>query len=87
MIVEFSMSKKTQTAGSDFGCTPAPDQYTSEKSAREIQTLTLSQRQAFLKLPLEERRSILAQQAEAMVAYYEQNPEWRELVGGDIFEY
>lgn len=40
-----------------------------------------------LKLPLEERRRILAEQAEKMVQHYEQDKEWRELEVGDLFEY
>jgi hypothetical protein len=49
--------------------------------------LTLQERYAFLKLPLAERRRILAEQAEAMQAHYQQNPEWKELMAGDIVEY
>jgi len=52
--------------------------------------LTLAERLAFLKLPLEERRRILAEQADAMVDEYEleSNRRERELwQGGDIVEY
>ena len=38
-------------------------------------------------MPLEQRRQILAQQAEKMVEHYQQNPEWKELGAGDIIEY
>ena len=44
----------------------------------------------FIKLPIEERRRILAEQAEAMIAEYEleSNRRERELwQGGDIVEY
>ena len=41
----------------------------------------------FLRLPLEERRRILEEQAEIMRPYYEQNTEWREFLSGDIVEY
>ena len=51
------------------------------------QTKYLAQRHAFIKLSLEERRRILAEQAEAMVAYYQQDTEWQELSLGDIIEY
>jgi transcriptional regulator with XRE-family HTH domain len=51
------------------------------------QSLTLRQRRAFMKLPLEERRRILAEQAEKMAAYYKQDLEWKDLQGGDIIEY
>jgi len=32
-----------------------------------------------MKLPIEERRRILAEQAEAMLLHYQQNKEWQEL--------
>ena len=46
-----------------------------------------TQRRAFMQLALEERRRILAEQAEEMVAHYEKEAEWRELGGGDLAEY
>ena len=52
--------------------------------------LTLADRLAFMKLPIEERRRILAEQAEAMIPHYdlEENRRERELwQGGDIVEY
>jgi hypothetical protein len=49
--------------------------------------ITLRQRRAFMKLPLEKRRRILTEQAEKMAAYYKQDLEWKELQGGDIVEY
>ncbi|MER3435414.1 MAG: hypothetical protein C4288_18920 [Leptolyngbya sp. ERB_1_1] len=48
---------------------------------------TLEWRKAFLKLPIAERRRILAEQANAIAAHYEQDTEWRELQAGDIVEY
>lgn len=53
----------------------------------EAEPLSLSDRRAFMQLPLAERRRILAQQAEAMVEHYEQDTEWREFQGGDIIDY
>ncbi len=53
------------------------------------QGLSLAQRRAYMKLPLEERRKRLAEQAERMAKYYEQESEriereaWQ---GGDIVE-
>lgn len=44
-------------------------------------------RRAVLALPLEERRRILAEQAEKMAKHYEQDKEWRDLEVGDLFEY
>jgi hypothetical protein len=49
--------------------------------------LSLIGRRAFMKLSLEERRRIMAEQAYKMAQYYEQDPEWKELQGGDIVEY
>ena len=40
---------------------------------------TLAQRLAFMKLSLEERRRILAEQAKQMVRHYEQDSDWREV--------
>lgn len=50
-------------------------------------SLSLAQRRAFMQLPLEERRRILAQQAEEMTVPYQQNTEWQEIQAGDIVEY
>ncbi|MBC8232958.1 ribbon-helix-helix protein, CopG family [bacterium] len=53
----------------------------------EVQELTLDDRRAFMDLPIEERRKIMAEQAEKMAQYYEQDQKWKELQGGDIVEY
>lgn len=61
-----------------------------EETIETTTPLTLAERLAFLKLPIEERRRILAEQAEAMSAEYdlEENRRERELwQGGDIVEY
>ncbi len=50
-------------------------------------TLSLSKCRAFMKLPLSERRQILAKQAEEMLEHYKNSPEWRELQAGDIIDY
>lgn len=55
--------------------------------AEEPEPLSLSDRRAFMQLPLAERRRILAKQASAMVEHYEQETEWREFQGGDIIDY
>lgn len=57
------------------------------ESPAEEQTLTLEERQDFLKLPMSERRRILETQAEAMLAHYQQDSEWQELMAGDIIDY
>lgn len=44
-------------------------------------------RREFMKLSLEERRRILAEQAELMLLHYQQNSEWQELQTGDLFDY
>jgi acyl-CoA reductase-like NAD-dependent aldehyde dehydrogenase len=48
---------------------------------------SLSKRQAFLKLPIEERRKILAQQAEELLEHYAKDSEWKALMAGDIISY
>lgn len=48
--------------------------------------LTISQRRDFLKLPIAERRRILAQQAAELSEHYQKYTEWREWVVGDIIE-
>jgi hypothetical protein len=53
----------------------------------EVNTSTspsLAERQAFLTLPITERRRILTAQAEAMADHYQQDPEWREWVTFDL---
>ena len=60
------------------------------KSASETSSkLTLSQRRDFLKLPIAERRRILAQQAAELelTKHYRKDAEWQELSVGDITEY
>lgn len=51
------------------------------------QPISILQRRAFLKLPLETRRQILAEQAQRMAAHYEEDTEWRELQEGDLVDY
>ena len=41
------------------------------------------EREAFQQFPLEERRRILAQQAEAMKEYYQENKEWKDWINFD----
>jgi hypothetical protein len=61
-----------------------------EETLETNPTPSLAQRRAFLKLPLEERRRILSQQADQIAEYYELESEqmdrehWQ---GGDIVEY
>ena len=51
------------------------------------QNLSLEQRLAFLKLPIAERKRILQSQAETMLAHYQKDSEWQELMAGDIIDY
>ena len=62
---------------------------THKQRAEADHTLSLVQRRAYMTLPLEERRKLLAAQAERMATYYEQEPERTEREarpGGDIVE-
>jgi hypothetical protein len=54
----------------------------------QTQQSILEERRAFMKLPLEERRKILAQEAEEAAEHYQEDyKEWNDLQGGDIVEY
>jgi hypothetical protein len=48
--------------------------------------LALIERRAFMRLPLTERSRILAEQAEKMADFYEQDTAWRETQGGDFID-
>ena len=48
---------------------------------------SLIERRAFMRLPLEERRKLLAEQAEKMRDHYKRDSEWKELQAGDLVEY
>ena len=48
---------------------------------------SLIERRAFLELPTDSRRSLLREQAKQMADYYQNDPKWRELEGGDLVEY
>ena len=48
---------------------------------------SLIERRAFFELPADLRRSLLREQAKQMADYYQNDPEWRELEGGDLVEY
>jgi hypothetical protein len=61
---------------------------TQEENLGTEETISLDQRRAFLKLPLAERRRILAQQADQIAEHYEVGQAEREhWQGGDIVEY
>ncbi|OUL31331.1 hypothetical protein BV372_20450 [Nostoc sp. T09] len=51
-----------------------------------IKSQNISRRE-FMKLPLEEQRRILAEQAELMLPQYQQNTEWQKLEAGDLVDY
>ncbi|MEG4440651.1 hypothetical protein QUB47_01635 [Microcoleus sp. AT9_B5] len=53
----------------------------------EIPTLAdYPSRREFMQLPLEERRNILAKQAEVMLQHYQEDREWQELEAGDLID-
>ena len=63
---------------------------TKEETLETPAPLTLAERLAFMRLPIEERRKLLAEQAEAMIAEYELEANRREREiwqGGDFVEY
>jgi len=49
--------------------------------------LSLAERRAFMKLPLEERRKIMARQAREMASHYASEAAKEDLETGDIVEY
>jgi Zn-dependent peptidase ImmA (M78 family)/transcriptional regulator with XRE-family HTH domain len=51
------------------------------------QPISLVERRSLLKLPLDERRRILAGQAERVRKHYEEDTQWREIQGGDFIDY
>ncbi|MEG4851503.1 DUF433 domain-containing protein [Microcoleus sp. B5-D4] len=56
--------------------------------ALEIPTVAnYPSRREFMQLPLEERRNILAKQAEVMLQHYQEDREWQELEAGDLIDY
>jgi uncharacterized protein (DUF433 family) len=56
--------------------------------ALEIPTIaSYPSRREFMQLPLEERRNILAKQAEVMLRHYQEDREWQELEAGDLIDY
>ena len=55
-----------------------------EEEIEMEQPLTLIQRRNFMQLPLEERRRLMAQQADKLSEHYDQDQEWRDLGGGDM---
>jgi hypothetical protein len=58
----------------------------SNNRTKNIGSLTLDERKAFLRKPLAERRAILALQAEEMAIHYQDSNDWRELMAGDIID-
>ena len=63
---------------------------TKERIAKDGLGLSLAERRAFMKLPLAERRELLAAQAERVADYYElesERAEREEWQGGDIVEH
>ncbi len=49
-------------------------------------SLTLAQRRAFMQLPIEARRRILAQQAQDIADVYEPDADWKEFQAGDFVD-
>ena len=49
------------------------------KKKEKAEVWTLARRRAFLKLPMKERRRILAEQAEKAAPYYRPDVDWMEM--------
>jgi hypothetical protein len=74
VIVTQAVISYLQTQASSSGIPPTPP-------------LSLNQRRAFLRLPLQERRRILQTQAETLSTHYHTDRDWQELQAGDLIEY
>ncbi|BAB74704.1 hypothetical protein ACN23B_15065 [Anabaena sp. FACHB-709] len=67
--------------------------FTTQRDNTQLETIDIAvkpqsiNRREFMKLPLEERRRILAEQAEQMLLHYQQDKEWQELETGDLLDY
>lgn len=57
-----------------------------DSNISNLNSESLSQRRAFLKLPLAERRRLLSQQASQMAEHYQENVEWQEWLAGNIVD-
>jgi transcriptional regulator with XRE-family HTH domain len=51
------------------------------------QPASIIERRAFMKLPVEKRRQILAEQAAKMTKHDDHDSEWRDFEGGEVIEY
>lgn len=56
------------------------------ESMERRKPVSLVERRAFMKLPLADRRKIMARQAKEMAAHYEKDVSWKELETGDILD-
>jgi hypothetical protein len=65
-----------------FNTSPQAENPEEKASAILVKSNKISRRE-LMKLSLEERRCILAQQAETMLLHYQQNRGWQELEAGD----
>ncbi|MGH1396733.1 MAG: hypothetical protein ACRAVC_22270 [Trichormus sp.] len=67
--------------------------FSTQRDNTQLETIDIAvkpqsiNRREFMKLPLEERRRILAEQAEQMLLHYQQDKEWQELETGDLLDY
>lgn len=62
------------------------EQLTGEK-LELVEPLSVVERRALAKLPVDERRRVLAEQAARIAEHYEHDEEWRDLDGGDVIDY
>ncbi|MCF4970597.1 hypothetical protein [Nostoc sp. CMAA1605] len=67
--------------------------FTTQRDNTQLETIDIAvkpqsiNRREFMKLPLEERRRILAEQAEQILLHYQQDKEWQELETGNLLDY
>jgi hypothetical protein len=56
------------------------------ESIKMKEPVSLVERRAFMKLPLADRRKIMARQAKEMAGHYEKDKSWKDLEMGDIVD-
>ena len=65
----------------------ATENKTKWETIKEDGILSLRERRAFMRLPIEQRREIMEKQAKELTEHYTHDAEWKDIEGGDIVDY
>lgn len=57
------------------------------ETVKQSDNLTLRERKAFMRLPIEQRRKVLEKQAQELAAHYDEDKDWKETESGDFIDY